>query len=79
MANHEEYFQDIVKESDGGSVGEISDGLKTKGRGTSCFNLEDDNGKIHKIKILNNLSLPELKLCLLSPQHEVQEARDEKP
>lgn len=79
MANREEYFEDLVKETDGGEVGGISDGLQIKGKGTFCFDLEDDEGKIHKIKIPNSLFLPKLRLCLLSPQHWAQEARDEKP
>ncbi len=40
------------------------------------FSLEDDNGKIHTIKIPNSLYLPGLKQCLLSPQHWAQEAGD---
>ncbi len=33
----------------------------------------------HKIKIPNSLHIPELKRCLLSPQHWVQEAKDHYP
>jgi hypothetical protein len=40
------------------------------------FSLEDDQGKIHTIKIPNSLCLPGLKQCLLSPQHWAQEAGD---
>jgi len=42
------------------------------------FSIEDDNGKIHRIKIPNSLYLPGLKQCLLSPQHWAQEAGDGK-
>jgi hypothetical protein len=34
---------------------------------------------MHKIIIPNSLYVPELKRCLLSPQHWVQEARDNYP
>ena len=44
----------------------------------STFSIEDDNGKIHTIRIPNSLYLPGLKVCLLSPQHWAQEAGDGK-
>jgi hypothetical protein len=34
---------------------------------------------MHKIQIPNSLQVPELKRCLLSPQHWVQEAKDNHP
>ena len=52
------------------------DGLAIKGKGTFKFSIQDDNGKIHTIKIPNSLYLPGLKQCLLSPQHWAQEAGD---
>ena len=67
-----------MKELDGREFGGISDGLKIKGKGTFCFDIEDDKGKIHKIKNPNSLFLPELRLCLLSPHHWMQEVKDEK-
>jgi hypothetical protein len=47
--------------------------------GTFKFKIKDNNGMLHKIKILNSLYVPELKRCLLSPQHWVQEAKDNYP
>ena len=44
--------------------------------GTFKFKIEDNDGRTHKIKISNTLYLPDLKRCLLSPQHWAQEAKD---
>jgi hypothetical protein len=62
-----------------GEVEGIKQGLDIKGMRTFKFKLEDDNGKMHEIKILNCLFIPDLKRCLLCPQHWVQEARDSYP
>ncbi len=43
------------------------------------FKLEDDDGKIHTIRIPNSLYIPRLPLSLLSPQHWAQEANDNTP
>ncbi len=47
--------------------------------GTFKFKIKDNNGMIYKIKIPNSLYVPELKRCLLPPQHWVQEAKDNYP
>jgi hypothetical protein len=62
-----------------GRVGGIEGGLQIKGQGTLVLDINNDNGRPHWIKIPNSLYLPELKVCLLSPQHWVQEARDDYP
>ena len=62
-----------------GEVEGIKSGLDVKGMGTFKFNIKDDNGMLHEIKIPNSLYVPELKRCLLSPQHWVQEAKDNYP
>ena len=76
MANAPHLFQDLHLINNAGEVNGIGKGLAIKGKGTFVFSLEDDNGKIHTIKIPNSLYLPVLKQCLLSPQHWVQEAGD---
>jgi hypothetical protein len=63
----------------GGEVAGINSGLEIKGAGTFKLKVDDDDGKTHKIKIPNSLYLPELKRCLLSPQHWAQEAGDKYP
>jgi hypothetical protein len=69
MANAPHLFEDLHLIDNAGEVNGIGDGLEIKGKGTFKFYIEDDNGKIHTIKIPNSLYLPDLKQCLLSPQH----------
>ncbi len=57
----------------------IKQGLDIKGIGTFKLKLEDDNGKMQEIKIPNSLFVPDLKRCLLLPQHWMQEVRDNYP
>ena len=49
--------------------------IRNKGDRHIQMRIEDDNGRSHTIKIPNSLYLPELRLCLLSPQHWAQEAK----
>ena len=79
MANRTSQFVDLKLVNSNSKVGGISEGLEIKGVGTFVFDIEDDNGALHTIKIPNSLYLPKLKLCLLLPQHWAQEARDEHP
>lgn len=50
-----------------------------KGGLAIIFDIEDDDGMIHTIRILNSLYVPGLQMCLLSPQHWAQEANDDSP
>jgi hypothetical protein len=76
MANAPHLFENLHLTKDAGEVNGIGNGLAIKGKGTFKFSLEDNNGKIHTIKIPNSLYLPGLKQCLLSPQHWAQEVGD---
>jgi hypothetical protein len=78
MVNTPHLFKDL-KLGDVGEVEGIKSGLDIKGIGTFKFNIKDDNGMLHEIKIPNSLYIPKLKRCLLSPQHWVQEAKDNYP
>ena len=69
-------FEDLHLIDNAGEVNGIGEGLAIKGKGIFKFSIEDDNGKIHTIKIPNSLYLPGLRQCLLSPQHWAQEAGD---
>jgi hypothetical protein len=75
MANSPHLFENLVL-SDVGKVDGINEGLEIAGKGTFKFKIADDNGRAHIICIPNLLCLPELKSCLLSPQHWAQEAGD---
>ena len=76
MANAPHLFEDLHLIDNAGEVNGIGEGLAIKGKGIFKFSIEDDNGKIHTIKIPNSLYLPGLRQCLLSPQHWAQEAGD---
>jgi hypothetical protein len=78
MANAPHLFKDL-KIGDVGEVEGIKSGLDIKGTGTFKFKINHNNGMMHKIKIPNSLYVPELKRCLMSPQHWVQEAKDNYP
>ncbi len=60
----------------GERVDGIEGGLKILGHGTFRFNIEDDKGEVHTIRIPNSVFVPGLRYCLLSPQHWVQMAND---
>jgi hypothetical protein len=69
-------FEDLNLASNRGQVDGIGDGLDIQGEGTLKFSIEDDEGRVHNIKIPNSLYLPKLRQCLLLPQHWTQEAGD---
>ncbi len=57
----------------------IKGGLDIKGSGTFKFHIEDNEGGVHLIKIPNSKYVPDLRVCLLSPHHWAQEAKDHYP
>jgi hypothetical protein len=77
MANSPHLFEDLHLENSKGQVDGINSGLDILEHGTFKFNITNDDGKMHAIKIPNSLYVPNLKRCLLSPQHWAQEAGDE--
>jgi hypothetical protein len=79
MATQPEHFVDLVLSNQGSSVEGIQGGLVIEGHGTSRFNIKDDNGNVHQIKIPNSMFIPDLKYCLLLPQPWAQEAKDKYP
>jgi hypothetical protein len=76
MANAPHLFKDLHLDNNNGQVEGIKSELDIAGQGTFKFNIADNDGKIHAMKIPNSLYVPNLKRCLLSPQHWVQEAGD---
>ena len=73
---HFEHFRPIRTNA---TVGGIQGGLTIRGEGTFVFNIEDDKGKTHAIRIPHSLYLPDLPMSLLSPQHWAQKANDNSP
>jgi hypothetical protein len=78
MANVPHLFENLHLSNNKRGVDGINSGLDIKGEGTLKFNITNNDGNAHMIKFPNSLYVPNLKRCLLSPQHWMQEARDEK-
>jgi hypothetical protein len=76
MVNDPHLLEDLRLTSDRGQGDGISNGLDIQGEGTFKYSIKDDKGKVHTIKIPKSLYLPELRRCLLLPQHLAQEAGD---
>jgi hypothetical protein len=77
MAYAPHLFEDLCLDNNKGQVDRINSGLNIAGQGTFKFNIAGNDDKVHAIKIPNSLFVPNLKRCLLSPQHWAQEAGDE--
>ena len=75
MATRPDQFEDLILDT-GQFVQGIEGGLAIKGYGTFIFNIEDDKGTVHQIKIADSMYVPDLKFCLLSPQHWAQKAHE---
>jgi hypothetical protein len=76
MANARHLFEDLRLDDNKGQVDRINSGLNIAGRGAFKFNITDNHGKVHTIKIPDSLYVPNLTRCLLLPQHWAQEAGD---
>jgi len=77
MVNKAHLFEDLHLSEAKGQVSGISSGLELAGEGTFKFNIKDDEGIQHTIRIKNSLYVPDMKKCLLLPQHWAQEAGEE--
>ncbi len=78
LGNLPDQFEDFKMHNDTEMEG-IQGGLDIKGTGTFKFHIKDDEGGVHLIKIPNSKYVPDLKVCLLSPHHWAQEAKDQYP
>jgi hypothetical protein len=61
MANAPHLFEDLRLTPEHRKVDGIGEGLKVVGTGTLVLQIQDDNGKIHAIRIPNSLYLHGLK------------------
>ncbi len=59
MANAPHLFEDLHLDDNKGQVDRINSGLDIAGQGTFKFNIPDDNGKAHMIRIPNSLYVEE--------------------
>ncbi len=69
MANVPHLFEDLRLTPNHKKVDGIGEGLEVKGTGTFVLRIQDDDGKMHTIRIPNSLYLPNLRQCLLLPHH----------
>ncbi len=76
MVNDTHVFEDLRLNENNGQVDGIANELAIKGEGTFKFDITNDNGKRHTIKIKNSFYVPKMRRCRLSPQHWAQEAKD---
>jgi hypothetical protein len=79
MGNNRRLFENLVLARTAQKVGRISKGLMIQGKGTLVLTINANTGKPHCVRIPNSLYLPGLRMCLLLPQHWVQEAGDNYP
>lgn len=79
MVKSKDYFEDLVLDDHKRRVDGIEGGLEILGRGTFRFDIEDDDGEVHTIRIPNSVYVPGLRYCLLSPQHWAQMANNHHP
>jgi hypothetical protein len=78
LGNHPDQFENLKTHNDTEVEG-IQGGLGIKGTGMFKFHTKDDEGRVHLIKIPNSKYVPDLKVCILSPHHWAQEAKDHYP
>jgi hypothetical protein len=75
MVTQPNQFEDLILNA-GQSVQGVEGGLAIKGHGTFIFNIEDNKGTVHQIKIADSMYVPDLKFCLLPLQHWAQKAHE---
>ena len=76
MSGRKECFRDF-KPSEGATITGIAGGLVSQGTGTFCFNIDNDSGSRHNIRLPNSLYIPGLPQTLLCPQHWAQVDADD--
>ena len=76
MVNDTHLFKDLRLSKNNRQVSGIAEGLAIKGEGTFKFDITNDDGQRHTIRIKNSLYVPKMRRCVLSPQHWAQEAKD---
>jgi hypothetical protein len=82
MGNNKDHFESIdplEPRDPTGVSGPSGETIPIKGKGTVKWNIEDDNGIVHTIRIPGSLYVPGMLHCLLCPQHWSQVANDNFP
>ena len=79
LSNNKRHFIGYIRRLDNVFINGINGKLPICGIGTIQWKIEDDDGKVHAIRIPNTFYVPQLEHCILSPQHWAQEANDHFP
>jgi len=79
MSNNIDHFITELSPTPNTMVVGAGGNLKVKGEGTIVWKIQDDDGSQHDLTIKDCLYVPDLQICLLSPQHWAQQARDDFP
>ena len=79
MSNNENDFIGPIKPLCDHYIKGVGGKLAVHGIGTVLWKINDDNNKMHEIKIPGTLFVKDLEMRLLSPQHWCQVAEDNKP
>jgi len=77
MSSYIEDFIDVPRPTNRGVRGVIGTANNNK-VGTIQWRIEDDDGRVHTIRVPNSIYVPESNIRLLSPQHWSQTAKDHK-
>ena len=75
MSNNKNHFKGTLTKAVG-CIDGIDGSVKILGRGTVHWDIADDSGKVHTIKIPNSIYAPALTHSILSPQHWSQQVND---
>jgi hypothetical protein len=77
QANRTDQFDGDLKSFEGDhKVDGIRFGIDIKGAVAFKFRIENDDGQVHTIRVLNSIYVPSLKKVLLAPHHWVQVTHD---
>jgi len=79
LSNNKRHFIGYIRRLDNLFINGINGKLPIRGIGTIQWKIEDDDGKVHAIRIPNTFYVSQLEHCILSPQHWAQEADDHFP
>ena len=69
LSNNKRHFIGYIRRLDNVFINGINGKLPIRGIGTIQWKIEDDDGKVHAIRIPNTFYVPQLEHCILSPQH----------
>ena len=79
ISNSKRQFIGPIRPAKYKKIDGIDGSLEVKGVGTVEWKIQDDQNRMHTIRILGTLYVPKMECCILSPQHWIKEAKDHHP